>query len=79
VNAKPGAFVFFDALVMTSKMGDLSYWRGKAYDRALAELGSEKEHEGQPTEEQLIHALTKLVDGNWEEFPYAATVVKAIG
>lgn len=79
VGAKPGAFVFFDALVMTSKMWDLHHWRAEAYDKAVKELGTNEQHEGEPTEEQLIHALTKLVDGDWEKFPYAATVVKAIG
>ncbi len=79
INARPGAFVFFDALVMTSKMWDLGHWRAEAYDKAVRELGTKEQHEGEPTEEQLIHALTKLVDGDWKKFPYAATVVKAIG
>ncbi len=78
-NAPPWYFAFFDWLVMTSKIGNLYQWRKKAYDRAIKEMGTEDEHEGEPTEEQLIHALCKMIDGDWGEFPYAASVIKAIG
>lgn len=79
-NAQPGYFAFFDGLVLTSKLpGDLYTWRDKAYRKAISEMGTEKNHEGNPTEEQLLHALFKTVDGNWQEYPYAASVVKAVG
>lgn len=78
-TAEPGYFAFFDGLVITSKMGDLNDWRMKAYDRALTEMGSQDDHENEPTEEQLIHALCKMIDGKWDEHPYAASIVKAIG
>ena len=42
-------------------------------------MGTKDNHEGEPTEEQLIHALMKQIDGKWNLFPYAASVVKAIG
>lgn len=42
-------------------------------------MGTKDDHEGEPTEEQLIHAILKSVDGNWEQYPYAASVVKASG
>ena len=42
-------------------------------------MGDKEGHEGEPTEEQLLHALFKSIDGNPEKFPYAGSVVKAIG
>lgn len=78
-TAKPGYFAFLDAFIITSKIGNLQFWREKAYDRAMTEMGSMEKHEGEPTEEQLIHALMKQIDGKWDQFPYAASVVKAIG
>jgi hypothetical protein len=78
VNAPQGTFLFFDAMVTTSRIGNLQTWREKCYRKAIAEMGDENNHEGEPTEEQLIHALFKTVDGNWTDFPYAASVVKAM-
>jgi hypothetical protein len=80
ISAPCWYFLFFDAFVMTSGMGDLHEWRKKAYDRALTEMGTEDKHEGEPTEEQLIHALFKMLDGKWwDTYPYAASVMKAMG
>ena len=71
--------MFFDAFVISSKMGPLAHWREKAYKKAITEMGTEESHENEPTEEQLIHALIKVLDGNWDKFPYAASVTRAIG
>lgn len=79
-NAQPGYFAFFDAIVITSKLpGGVYHWRQEAYRKAIEEIGTMEDHEIEPTEEQLIHAMFKLVDGKWETFPYAASVVKATG
>ena len=78
-TADPGYFAFFDGLVITSKIWDLKTWRKDAYDRAVKEMGTEDDHENEPTEEQLIHALCKMIDGDWGKYPYAASVIKAIG
>ncbi len=79
ITASNGTFLFFDAFVATAKLGDLQFWRKAAYKKAIAEMGSEDNHDGEPTEEQLIHALFKEIDGAWDKFPYAASVVKAMG
>lgn len=78
-TADPGYFAFFDAFVLTSKIGNLKEWRIKAYKRAITEMGTEDDHENEPTEEQLLHALFKNIDGDWEQYPYAASVMKALG
>ena len=79
-NAPAGYFAFFDAFVLTGKLwGDLVGWRQKAYDRAITEMGEKNDHEGEPTEEQMIHALLKTIDGNWDKHLYAASVMKANG
>lgn len=79
-TADPGYFAFLDGLILSSKLsGGLTSWRKKAYEKAIAEMGTEDDHEGEPTEEQLVHAILKMVDGKWEEYPYAASVVKASG
>jgi hypothetical protein len=78
-TADPGYFAFFDGFVMASKIGDLKHWRKEAYKRAVKEMGTEEDHENEPTEEQLIHALCKMIDGDWDVYPYAASVIKAIG
>lgn len=51
----------------------------EAYKKAISEMGTADDHENEPTEEQLIHAFCKIVDGEWEQYPYAASVVKAMG
>ena len=28
-------------------------------------MGSDEDHDGEPTEEQLIHGLFKEIDGDW--------------
>lgn len=78
-TAEPWYFAFFDWLVLTSKLGNLNQWRMKAYEKAITEMGSDEVHENEPTEEQLIHSLCKIIDGNWGDYPYAASIVKAIG
>ncbi len=78
-TADPGYFAFLDGFIITSKIGDLQFWRQKAYAKAITEMGTEEDHENEPSEEQLMHALMKILDGKWSEFPYAAWVVKAIG
>lgn len=78
-TADAGYFAFFDGLVITSKIWDLKTWRKDAYDRAIKEMGTEDNHENEPTEEQLIHALCKMIDGDWGKYPYAASAIKAIG
>lgn len=78
-TADPGYFAFLDGFILTSKLGDLKYWREKAYEKAIGEMGTMEDHENEPTEEQLIHGLLKTIDGKWDEFPYAASVVKASG
>ncbi len=78
-TADPGYFAFLDGFIITSKIGNLNFWRKKAYKKAIEEMGSMDDHENEPTEEQLMHALTKIIDGNWSDYPYAAGVVKAIG
>ena len=78
-TAKPWYFAFLDGFIITAKLWNLESWRQKAYDRAITEMGTKDNHEGEPTEEQLIHALMKQIDGKWNLFPYAASVVKAIG
>lgn len=77
-----GAFAFFDAFVHASRLKSeesgvtaYQYWRLKAYNKAREEMGPE----GEPTEEQLLHALFKSIDGNWQDFHYAAATLKAIG
>ena len=77
-TADPGYFAFFDALVLTSKVGNLTAWRRKAYEKATSEMGTVDDHENEPTEEQLIHAFCKMIDGDWDQYPYAASVVKAM-
>lgn len=42
-------------------------------------MGEKDNHEGEPTEEQMIHALLKTIDGNWDKHLYAASVMKANG
>lgn len=81
IEHKPaGHYAFFDALIITSKVpGDLIGWRKKAYKKAVQEMGTESDHEGEPTEEQMIHSLFKTIDGNWNDYPYAASVIKALG
>jgi hypothetical protein len=79
INAPHGTFLFFDAFVTTAKMGKVEHWRKEAYDKAIQEMGTLDDHEGEPTEEQLIHALFKMLDGDWEKYPYAASVMKALG
>jgi hypothetical protein len=78
-NAWIGYFAFFDAFVLTAKLGDVKTCREIAYKRAITEMGTLEDHENEPTEEQLIHAIMKQVDGKWDQFLYAASVVKAIG
>ena len=80
-TADPGYFAFLDGLILTTHLPwGLSVWRQKAYVKAKSEMGSDEAgYEGEPTEEQLIHALLKSVDGNWDDYPYAASVVKASG
>jgi hypothetical protein len=78
-SADPWYFAFFDALVMTTKVGDLKHWRKEAYNKAIGEMWTPEDHENEPTEEQLIHAFCKTIDGDWEDYPYAASVVKAMG
>lgn len=78
-TAPKGTFMFFDAFVIASNMGSLTSWRQKAYKKAISEMGTEENHENEPTEEQLIHALIKVLDGNWDDYPYAASVARAIG
>ncbi len=79
-----GTYSFLDAFIRSTKMpgGDgkppYIYWRLKAYEKAIPEMGDGKKHEGEPTEEQLLHALFKSIDGNPEKYPYAGSVVKAI-
>ena len=80
--SKPqGYFAYLDAFIHTARLPSvwgesaIIHWRKKAYDKAKPELGSE----GEPPEEHLIHALFKSIDGNPEQFPYAAGVVKSIG
>lgn len=74
--SKPmGYFAYLDAFIHTTRMPwGIAVWRKKAYEKAKPELGSE----GEPPEEMLLHALFKSIDGNPDEFPYAASVVKAI-
>lgn len=79
IAAPKGTFMFFDAFVSSAGLGNLSHWRKEAYEKAIGEMGSEEDHEWEPTEEQLIHGLFKMIDGKWDEFPYAASVVKAVG
>ena len=79
IEAPHGTFMFFDAFVKTAKLGDIHSWRAIAYKKAIAEMGSAEDHDGEPTEEQLIHGLFKEIDGDWDKYPYAASVVKAIG
>lgn len=79
-SAPDGTYSFLDAFIRSTRMpGGIYKWRLKAYKKAITEMWDEKEHEGEPTEEQLLHALFKSIDWNPEEFPYAASVVKAIG
>ena len=74
-------FAFLDNFIHTSGLpwGDgkspVIYWREKAYEKAKPELGNQ----GEPPEELLLHALFKSIEGNPEKYPYAASVVKAIG
>ncbi len=71
-----GYFAFLDNFIHTARLpGGVMEWRKKAYDKAKPELGWQWE----PPEEMLLHALFKSIDGNPEKFPYAASVVKAIG
>jgi hypothetical protein len=76
-----GAYSYLDAFIRSTRMpareGKPAYihWRLKAYEKARGEAGTE----GEPTEEQLLHALFKSIDWNPDDFPYAASVVKAIG
>lgn len=78
-KAEIGYFAFLDAFILSTKIGDVYEWRKKAYEKAVKEMGDDEQHENEPTEEQLIHAVMKSVDGNWSQYPYAASVVKAIG
>ncbi len=82
LRTKPqGYYAFLDAFIHTARLppregkSAIIYWREKAYEKIKPELGSE----GEPPEESLLHALFKSIDGNPEDFPYAASVVKAIG
>ncbi len=75
-----GTYAYLDAFIRSTRMPAREgkpayiYWRLKAYEKARQEAGTE----GEPAEEQLLHALFKSIDGNPDEFPYAASVVKAI-
>lgn len=76
INKPRSYFSYLDAFILTSGLpGSLVYWRQKAYEKAKPEV----EGEWEPPEEQLLHALFKSIDGNPEKYPYAASVVKAIG
>ncbi len=69
-------FAYLDAFIHTTRLpGGIEVWRQKAYEKAKPLLWSE----GEPPEEALLHALFKSIDGNPDQFPYAASVVKAIG
>lgn len=51
--------------------------RQKAREKFQSDLGSEEWVE--PTEEEMIWWFMKSMDGNWDQYPLAATVVKAMG
>lgn len=79
INAPNGTFMFFDAFVATANLGNLQHWRREAYKKAISNIGSVESHDAEPTEEELIHALFKELDGAWDKYPYAASVLKALG
>jgi hypothetical protein len=79
INAPNGTFMFFDAFVATANLGNLQHWRREAYKKAISNIGSAESHDAEPTEEELIHALFKELDGAWDKYPYAASVLKALG
>lgn len=51
----------------------------KARDKAKTMIGDEGEDPREPTEEEMIWAFCKSMDGAYGENPIAATVVKAMG
>lgn len=50
--------------------------RQKSREKFLADMGNEG---GEPTEEEMIWGFMKTMDGNYEDYPVASTVVKAMG
>jgi hypothetical protein len=77
IDTKPiWYFAFLDGFIHSARLpGWVIEWRKKCYEKAKWLTGNEWE----PPEEMLIHALFKSIDGNYEKYPYAASVVKAIG
>lgn len=74
---EPGSLMFFDSLVITTRMGDLREMRRKAYKKAKVELIDSKDNQShlyEPTEEHMIHMILKEFDSNSDKFPHASSV-----
>lgn len=50
----------------------------KARDKARAMIGNEWENPREPTEEEMIWAFCKSMDGNFDKYPMAATLIKSL-
>ena len=69
--------MFFDSLVITTRMGDLREMRQRAYKKAKTELIDSKDNEShlyEPTEEHMIHMILKDFDSASDKYPHASSV-----
>lgn len=74
---KPWSLMFFDSLVITTRMGDLREMRQRAYKKAKTELIDSKDNEShlyEPTEEHMIHMILKDFDSASDKYPHASSV-----